>query len=329
MKNLYALNNSKDLINILDVDKTKGEKYFCLQCGDELIARKGDINKHHFSHKNKIDCNYETYLHKLGKLVFYNTYNDCILNKKPFYIDFETKRNCNTCIKIENINRICEIESHLGKFDLTKIFNKIYLEEPNNGFIPDVLLKSTERDDVIFIEIFVTHSCENDKIASGIRVIEIEVRNESDLNFISNLHFHNNIENCKFYNFKELTIEKNFINVDRCEKTTSFFSIYKNGKAKRKEVFIKDLKRELSNENLIYKKVLNFNEHHNFIGNDYKKLIIEASQSGVKFKNCFACRFFATNKSDFFEAALFCKKHKAYVKNSNDGSDCDKFWRVE
>lgn len=329
MKNLYALNNSKDLINILDVDKTKVEKYFCLQCGDELIARKGEINKHHFSHKNKIDCNYETYLHKLGKLVFYNTYNDCLENNKPFFVDFETMRNCNTCIKIENINRICEIESHHGKFDLTKTFNEIYLEEHHNGFVPDVLLKSKETDDVIFIEIFVTHSCENDKIESGIRVIEIEVRNENDLSFISDLHFKNNIENCRFYNFKIKTIEKNFIDVEQCEKTAGFFSIYKNGKARVRELFIKDLNIELLNENLIYKKVLDFSEDNNFIGHHYKKLIIEASQSGVKFKNCFACRFFATNKSDFFEATLFCKKKKEYVKNSNDGSDCDKFWRVE
>lgn len=76
------------------------------------------------------------------------------------------------------------------------------------------------------------------------------------------------------------------------------------------------------------KKVLNFEEHQNFIGNDYKKLIIEASKNGIEFKNCFACRFWGPNKSDFFEAALFCKKHRAYVKNSNDGNDCDKFWRI-
>lgn len=256
MKNLYALKHSKELIKIEDVQKTKEDKYFCLQCGDELIARKGNINKHHFSHKNKIDCNYETYLHKLGKLIFYKTYNDCLLNNKPFYIDFETKRNCNTCINIENINRVCEINSQKDKFDLTKIFNEIYLEKPHNGFVADILLKSSQRDEVIFIEFYVTHNCENDKIESGIRIIEIELKKEDDLNFISNLHFHNNIENCNFYNFKTLILERNFIKVNECERKTSLFSIHNNGKALRKEVFIKDLHKELSNVNLIYKKVL-------------------------------------------------------------------------
>lgn len=46
-----ALNKDKDRIHI---SKTiKGEKYFCQECGDQLIVKKGDINAHHFAHKHK------------------------------------------------------------------------------------------------------------------------------------------------------------------------------------------------------------------------------------------------------------------------------------
>lgn len=67
MKNLYALNYQGNLINISDVDKSKSEKYYCLQCGDEMISRKGYVNRHHFSHKSIKNCSFETYLHKLSK----------------------------------------------------------------------------------------------------------------------------------------------------------------------------------------------------------------------------------------------------------------------
>lgn len=329
MKNLYALNKFNALVNIVDVDKVRRDKYFCLQCGDELIARKGVKNIHHFSHKSKMGCNYETYLHKLGKLVFYNTYRDCLKTGKPFYIDFETKRLCNTCIDIENVNRLCEISSIHGKFDLTKVFNEIYLEKFHNGFIADVLLKSSERQEVIFIEIFVTHSCDQGKVNSGIRIVEINVKDESDLNFLFKNHLHHNIENCSFYNFKTEPKENNFISFNKCTEKISFFSIYKNGKARNNNVLIKDLNRELSNENIIYSKILNSSQQERMNGRIYQELVIEASRCGIKFKNCFSCRFYAPNKSDFVEATLFCKKNRAYVINSNDGSTCSKFWRVE
>src|SRR6478609_912503 len=118
MKNLYALNIQRKLIHINEVDKAVSGKYHCLQCGDELIARKGKIKRHHFAHKNKIECNFETYLHKLGKLMFYDAYKDCIVNKKPFYIQYEKEKICNSCTNVEPINRSCNLGIEKVKFDL-------------------------------------------------------------------------------------------------------------------------------------------------------------------------------------------------------------------
>jgi competence CoiA-like predicted nuclease len=51
MKNIYTLNVLGELTNIKDAIRSPSDNYFCLQCNDELIVRKGKINRHHFSHK--------------------------------------------------------------------------------------------------------------------------------------------------------------------------------------------------------------------------------------------------------------------------------------
>jgi competence CoiA-like predicted nuclease len=73
-------------INHLDESSRKRNKYFCISCGNELIAKLGKIKKHHFAHKNEVNCSKETYLHLLGKKLFYDSYTECLTTKKPFYI---------------------------------------------------------------------------------------------------------------------------------------------------------------------------------------------------------------------------------------------------
>ncbi|MBO7082875.1 MAG: hypothetical protein J6W30_03415 [Bacteroidales bacterium] len=45
----------------------KSTKFTCISCGQELSACLGSKNQHHFRHKTEVDCNLETYLHKMGK----------------------------------------------------------------------------------------------------------------------------------------------------------------------------------------------------------------------------------------------------------------------
>lgn len=330
MKNLYALNQFGELINIDDVNKKHLDIYSCLQCADILIPRKGEINRHHFSHKSKLECNYETYLHKLGKIKFYNTYKNCLENNIPFYTEYEKIKICNTCNDVKNHNLNCFLNSETGKIDITTIFDQVYLEKNHEGFIADILLKSSKREEVIFIEIWVTHQCENIKIESGNRIIEIKLENEADLDFLNDKYIHQSIANCKFYNFKVPIIEKNFIEAHECIETINLFTIFKSGKAISREVIRKNLEKELQSPNAIYNKIENYNEEGNAYASDFIASVEEASKKGIKFKNCYACRFWAENSFQHITGQkLFCKRKKVLINNSNEGFNCDKFWRIE
>ncbi len=76
----------------LPCNAEKGLDYICPQCKASVIIRKGDINKHHFSHKpGKRDCRFydhpgEGEIHRMAKYIFAD-----LLNKR----------------KIKNIERFC------------------------------------------------------------------------------------------------------------------------------------------------------------------------------------------------------------------------------
>lgn len=54
----------------------------------------------------------------------------------------------------------------------------------------------------IFIEVFVTHECSQEKKKSGIRIIELSIQSEEDILDIVNSTNLNECEKVKLYNFK-------------------------------------------------------------------------------------------------------------------------------
>jgi len=49
-----AYNKKKEIIHIREAKKS--ESFYCISCNECLIVKKGDKNKHHFSHKNTTNC---------------------------------------------------------------------------------------------------------------------------------------------------------------------------------------------------------------------------------------------------------------------------------
>jgi hypothetical protein len=124
--------------------------YECIGCGKDLIAKKGDIIKHHYAHKSIDDeneCNGESIQHIFGKDIILKYYKRLIFNykckecHKPFRIKFEKddksqlefpldkKDNyfgrivADVCI-LENNSVKCVIEVfHTHKTDYKKIQN--------------------------------------------------------------------------------------------------------------------------------------------------------------------------------------------------------------
>jgi len=68
--------------------------FLCIGCGGTLIARLGQKMIKHFAHASGEGCGGETYLHKLGKSVFLETYNDCLDSGTPFILELDTKISC-------------------------------------------------------------------------------------------------------------------------------------------------------------------------------------------------------------------------------------------
>ena len=66
------------------------EPFRCLGCEAELVAKVlGKKKAKHFAHKPGTTCAPETYLHRLGKEVFRETYLACLASGDPFSITLD------------------------------------------------------------------------------------------------------------------------------------------------------------------------------------------------------------------------------------------------
>ena len=74
-----------------------------------------------------------------------------------------------------------------------------------------------------------------------------------------------------------------------------------------RSVLRKNLEKEFQNPNTLYNKIENYNEDGNSDFNNFISNVEEASRKGIKFKNCFACRFWAENTRYSFSAFVYCK----------------------
>ena len=328
MKILHAINQKYELIHIRNVDKKLSEIYSCCNCGGILIPRKGKIKAHHFSHKVEGNCSYESYLHKVSKLKFYEEYLHSLENKNPFFLRYLINQTCTSCMNINQININCDLGFRSEKFDLTKRFDEIEIEKSHNGFIADILLKSKKTDEVIFVEFAVTHTCDKTKIDSGIRIIEIQLKNETDLEFIEEREVPTDNENIKFLNFKIKKENKTYYDPRICNKSFEVFSVLNNNKSIKINTPMKKIVRDLNSNNFKYYKILPYQEEE-YGGEEFLNLVKEYAFKDLKYKNCYSCKFIAKNNSHFAYYDLFCKRLKSEIPNSNFGSDCTKYWRIE
>jgi len=213
MKNIikyqYAENLSGKLVHINEVNRNDSieEKYVCIDCKNELIPRLGNIRTHHFSHKNDFNnCSKETYLHKLGKKIFYETYLQCIDDEIPFFITTSLFNSISYVCKYNGIIKSNECTvNRVNKYDLTQTFKIIELEKNNENYRPDLTLKNNEGE-IIFIEIAVTHPCDKEKIESKNKIIELNIKNESDINLILEKNISEENNKIRFYNFDNFNI---------------------------------------------------------------------------------------------------------------------------
>ncbi len=217
---MITYSNAKNKIGtIVNIDKVTGEsrheQYFCIGCEREMIPVLGDKREHHFRHKEDCECNGETYLHNYAK----NYIKQVFDTSKEFYISYQIPKICcnhNNCKYRINYDSVCKI-TKLKRVDIKKYYDTCELESKyneGNDFTADLKIynKNNLLEPPIFIEIAVTHKCEEEKILLGFRIIEISLKNkEIDVkNLIKNeIKNYNKTEiEVVFHNFEENIFSK-------------------------------------------------------------------------------------------------------------------------
>ncbi len=148
-----AVNEQKQIVNVKQVERGLACMCFCFECGEPVVARKGEKNEHHFSHlSNKESCTIhaESILHKFAKQV--------IMEEK--YL---------------TLPALPDDEHNEEK---TWQFDHLIAEQAIGSIRPDLV--ATIDDEIMFIEVAVTSFIDADKTAFirqlGIKTIEIDLR---------------------------------------------------------------------------------------------------------------------------------------------------------
>ena len=224
----YAIDCNKQIVDIFSDVVKNGNEYFCISCEKSLIPVKGKVRKQHFRHKVQTDCSTETYLHNLTKSIFFQTYKNCLSYNLKFEIKIDIPQICQFCKN----NGPCIIDNEKEKYDLTNYFKEVYLEKKDGNYIPDILLRGEK--ECIYVEIAVTHKANDLKLNSGKRIIEINIKDEIDIEIIKSCLIEETEDKIKFFNFKPIPKKLDFSS--KCLETDYFFILYRSGKIVVKEL---------------------------------------------------------------------------------------------
>ena len=200
----YAKNDKDILFNIEDVtpDIRKNNNFFCIGCDCSMRAGLGKIREHYFAHQNfeaERKCNQETYLHKLGKRKFLDLYQQHKNENSRMVIAYKHPSICEITHCPYGQTEPCR-NTVTELYEIYPKYTSAVEEEWDEIYKPDVRL-TNDAGETLFIEIYVTHPCSEEKINSGIPIIEFSIKSDEDLEIFSDDSL-KNVENpqIKFYN---------------------------------------------------------------------------------------------------------------------------------
>lgn len=193
----YRFSMSRE--HIVDAEDVRFRKdaypdgFRCLGCNEPLIARTdGKHKRPHFAHANDSNCGGETYLHQLAKRRFVERFEQCKRRHDPFRLELWHEARCpgapnpffDGCV-LQHLRDSDRIETCVVAHDLTEKYRIAGLECQVGGFVADVLLQHTEKDeDQILIEFAITHKLTEAKKSSGFRIIEFDIVDEQSVDLI-------------------------------------------------------------------------------------------------------------------------------------------------
>ncbi|MEP0987503.1 competence protein CoiA family protein [Ekhidna sp.] len=333
IKYSYAKKECGEIVGIDEVNnENRGRsKFSCISCNAELIPRLGSKKVHHFAHKSLVNCSGETYLHSLAKKLFIKEYELCLNSQVPFNLEYESINKCSFLEEKRSERFECQSESCKtrvkNKFNLASSFTQVFEEKRDGEFIPDIMLFDPKRSEKIYIEMAVTHQCEQEKIDSGVKIIEFNIKSEDDLKLFRRRSIELTVPYIARHNFLTKGTEINCRG--NCDVKTTAFYLFKSGKSILLNYPISTHIRNYKKGNILYLSLIgqvpnDFED--DWIGvHDYLNHMISAYEKGFPVKNCHLCRYHALNTNPYNEGPIFCKADRAVCESSNEAVDCEKF----
>lgn len=327
----YANDINDQIVHILDIvdqSTVRSQSFACPSCGNTLIPVLGKVRQKHFRHKVEVTCNQETYLHKSAKMLFYQTYQNCLSQKTPFFISLPTEQ---ICIRYKNdFSLVCELSSKYEDYDLTKWYKTIRLETRDDAFIPDLLLIASDGDRV-YVEKAMSHPASNEKRQSEFKIIEMHIRQEADLASIQRQRLSSDEIIVEYINFSPKPKRTSFCQTlcqkhkarpwDSCPLKYAYFIVYDDGKSIIIEGRPTQIQKKVNQPNIIYSTIVSKRDGRTFL-----TAIKQAYRAGIPVKNCFICAYQRRNQDtrDSSKNPVYCFRLKKNYP-SNQAATCQFF----
>lgn len=182
------------LVSAINIEKGSGLKFYFPGCeGDEKeemefvqLPHKNGITKY-FRHKSgyKGDRNEpDRYLHNYAELRMKQRFDNSLASGK-FLVQYYQIEKCpasSTCKLKRDVS--CKGDSWpvLKTMNLRELYDTCSIEKGEDKYIADLLLTNSQDASIkpMFLEIFVTHKCTEEKLASGYPIIEIKINQKED-----------------------------------------------------------------------------------------------------------------------------------------------------
>jgi hypothetical protein len=180
----YAFDSQGSLTHISCAERS--QIYRCPGCESHLSPVLGEIKAKHFRHFEE-SCSLETYLHKCAKEAFFYCYQQALTIGIPIKLEIDRIVSCNgeRLALVRNRASQCE-KSVSALYNLTQFFDQAELEKrcKLSGMQPDIMLSDASGSMCCFVEICVTHPCSQEKMDTGIPIIEFKVQSANDIQML-------------------------------------------------------------------------------------------------------------------------------------------------
>lgn len=328
----FALKDGQ-LVSIDDVPNGNECGCQCPACGKDLCARNNGTKRiHHFAHQSGADCPgaVESSIHLLAKKVLKERFDD---KNKSFRIQFSKRLNCceyKTCPYFDD--DICKSElQSIGPYDLKEYYDTCVVEAPDGDFRPDLLLTSSTKKDrePIYIEILYKHKCEESKVRSGKRIIEIKVESETDVLALGSMDIFKEDTECRFESKDRQSPVKFYFFNFQCKTATetpierpfdvSHFILHKSGltfcdrNSNCCDAIIKRFPSSKAELNIRFNRSSSVSDSH--LG------LVYLLDKGHAEKNCKLCTYFRADKN-INSCALYIQCQTPHYPKENEAERC-------